>query len=46
MNSNLRSEYAANIDMLRTIPSWQKPAPVRTVKQESLMQKLVKAIKG
>lgn len=46
MNRNIRSEYAANIDMIRTVPAWQKPAPVRTVKQQSFLQKLVKAIKG
>lgn len=46
MNRNIRSEYAANESMVRTVPSWQKPAPVRTAKQQSFMQKLVKAIKG
>lgn len=46
MNRNIRSEYTANESMIRTVSAWQKPAPVRTVKQQSFMQKLVKAIKG
>ena len=46
MNSNIRSEYAANESMIRTVPAWQKPAPVRTVKPVSLLSRIINSIKG
>jgi hypothetical protein len=46
MNRNIRSEYTANESMIRTVPAWQKPAPVRTVKTVSLFSRIINSIKG